>query len=137
MQAKSIITDGITYPRVVKTPSYMSVVMSSKNATVKFYMNKHKRKGKLYPIYARVIYCRKKVEFSMGILITPDEWNHDNGQLINKSKNMKAHAKMINTESEIFRILDDRNARGLPVSAKIIKQIMIGKMAMEDRKSVV
>lgn len=73
----------------------------------------------------------------MGILITPDEWNHDNGQLINKSKNMKAHAKMINTESEILRILEDRQTRGLPVSAKIIKKIMNGKMAVDSPEGAV
>ena len=137
MQVKAIITDGISYPRVVKTRSYMTVVMPNKNASVNFYMNKQKRKGKYYPIYARLIFNRLKVEFSMRILLTPDEWNHDKGQLINKNKNMKAHTKITNTESEIYKILEDRQTRGLPVSAKIIKQIMIGKMSVDSSEGAV
>lgn len=132
MRVRSIITDGISYPRVISTPSYMSVVLVKKNVSIRFYPNKKKRKGDACRLYCRIIYARLKAEFSLGVLITLDEWDDHNGQLINKNKNMEVHKLMINLESTVLQILDDRQARGLPVSASIIKKIVEGKMELDS-----
>lgn len=109
----------------------MSVILSNKIPSVKFYRNKEKSKGKFAPIYARVIFQSLKVEFAMGILLTQDEWDEKKGQLINIKKNKKAQKKMIEFQADIFRIVDDRNARGLPVDVTIIKKIKKGKMRLD------
>lgn len=132
MGVKSITTDGISYTRVVNSPSYMSVVFSKNRPSVKFYLNKYKKKCDAFPLYCRIIYAGLKVEFSMGVLITPDEWDNDKGQLKNKSKNMNVHKLMITLESTVLQILDHRQAMGLPVSAKIIKKIIEKDMALDS-----
>lgn len=137
MMRNQLKIEGITYPRVVTTPSYMSVVISKKTPSVKFYLNLNKQKKDAFRLYCRVIYARKKAEFSLGILITPDEWDYINGQLINKQKHMETHKIMINLESEIFRVLDDRLSKGLPVSAAIIKNIVEGKMSQDSKEGAI
>lgn len=128
---------GITYTKLVQSTSYMSIIVPKRNASVLFYPNLHKRKGNLCYLYARVIYMRKKVEFSLGILLSADEWDFKKQQLTNKNKNMNAHKVMIEFESEVLKILDDRVARGLPVSASIIKRIINGDMKHDSTEGAV
>lgn len=80
---------------------------------------------------------RKKFEHSLGLYMTPDEWDFITGQLKNKSKNMQIHKIMIEFESEVLRILDDRQSRGLPVSARIIKRIIDQEMAIDSSEGAV
>jgi integrase/recombinase XerD len=127
----------MSYSSVEQSTSYMTVVMNKRHASVSFYPNSHKRKGDLYYLYARVIYMRKKAEFSLAVLVTLDEWDFERHQLTNKNKNMNAHKVMIEFESEVLKILDDRIARGLPVSAKIIKRIIDGDMAHDSNEGAV
>jgi integrase/recombinase XerD len=127
----------MSYPKVVLSTSYMTVVQAKRHASVSFYPNTQKRKGDLYYLYARVIYMRKKVEFSLSVLLTFDEWDFKKNQLINKNKNMNAHKVMIEFESEVLKILDDRQARKLPVSARIIKRIIDGDMMHDSTEGAV
>ena len=115
----------------------MTIIIPKRQASVSFYPNQQKRKGELFYLYARIIYMRKKVEFSLGVLISLDEWDFQNSQLINKNKNMKTHKVMIEFESEVLRILDDRQARHLPVSAKIIKRIIDGDMKHDSTEGAI
>ncbi len=128
---------GMSYPKVVQSTSYMTIVMPKRHASVSFYPNLKKRKGELFYMYARIIYMRKKAEFSLGLLLSCDEWDFSKRQLINKNKNMNAHKVMIEFESEVLKILDDRIARKLPVSAKIIKRIIDGEMAHDSTEGAV
>lgn len=128
---------GVTYTKVVQSTSYMSIIVPKKHVSVLFYPNLYKRKGDLYCLYARVVYMRKKAEFALRIKLTLDEWNFSKKQLVNKNKNMDAHKVMIEFESEVLKILDDRIARGLPVSAKIIKRIIDGDMTHDSNEGAV
>ncbi len=134
---QTIITAGNTYPRIVSTPSYMSVIKSKKNATVRFYLNQNKRKGNAFRLYAIVIYDRLKFELSLGVLITPDEWDEIGGQLINKNKHIDTHIMMTNLISQIYQIVIHRQTKGLPVSAKIIKKIIKNQMDLDSQDGAV
>lgn len=137
MQVKSILTDGISYPRVVSTPCYMSVIKSKKNVSIRFYLNQNKRKGNAFRLYAIVIYDRLKFELSLGVLITPDEWDEIGGQLINKNKHIETDIKMTNLKSQIYQIVEHRQTKGLPVSARIIKKIIRNQMDLDSQDGAV
>ena len=128
---------GISYTKVKLSPTYMTIVQAKRQATVSFYLNIQKRKGELFYLYARIIYMRRKAEFSLGVLISLDEWDLGKGQLINKKKNMNTHKQMNKFESEIFAILEDRIARNLPVSTEIIKRIKNGDMALDSPEGAI
>ncbi len=128
---------GMSYPKVVQSTPYMTIVIPQRHASISFYPNIKKRKGELFYLFARIIYMRKKAEFSLSILISLDEWDFSKGQLINKNKNMNTHNVMIKFESEVLKILDDRIARKLPVSAKIIKRIIDGEMAHDSLEGAI
>ncbi len=127
----------MSYPSVVLSNSYMTVVMPKRYATVSFYPHLKKRKGRLHYLYARLIYMRKKAEFSLGVMLSLDEWDFNKGKLINKNKNMNVQKIMVVLESEVLKILEDRQLRGLPVSAKIIKRIVDGKMEHDSTEGAV
>lgn len=56
-------------------------------------------------------------------MVKKTEWDLINGQLKNKLKNHEAHKKLIKMESEILQIIEHREAKGLPITSKIIKKI--------------
>ncbi|MBK9411900.1 MAG: site-specific integrase [Bacteroidetes bacterium] len=86
-------------------------------------MDKFKEKNGQFPIVGRLIIERRKVELSTNIMVKKTEWDLINGQLKNKLKNHEAHKKLIKMESEILQIIEHREAKGLPITSKIIKKI--------------
>ncbi|MBL0138280.1 MAG: phage integrase SAM-like domain-containing protein [Bacteroidetes bacterium] len=83
---------------------------------------------KQYPIYCRLTIERKKSEFTTGIWIKNNDWDPINETFNNKSKNMQSYHQLIHFESELLKIIEHREAKGLPISSSIIKKIYQNKI---------
>lgn len=117
--------------KVTQTPSYMTVTYKKRKLTTFCYLKKTEFHKKELPLYLRIIYGSLKAELSMKVLLSPDEWNPDTNQLLNKKKHPEIYQQIINMESEAHKIKQHREQKRLPVNAKIIKQILTGKMNLD------
>ena len=114
---------GNSYISVETSTPYMVIVRKELRPTFRFILDKFKEKNGQFPIVGRLIIERRKVELSTNIMVKKTEWDLINGQLKNKLKNHEAHKKLIKMESEILQIIEHREAKGLPITSKIIKKI--------------
>lgn len=95
------------------------------NLSLKFYLyNAGSDKNALSPIYLRLIYSRNKAEIYTGFTCTSKNWNQSKEEAKNDSTINHALADLKNKCYAIFTELKRNN---LPISAKIIKNLITGK----------
>lgn len=104
-------------------PHLIQIQMSS-SFSIKFYLNKGKKKGEQLKIYGRLIIERKKSEFATNYYIEETKWDKAKGRA---KRNQVINDELSEIEAKLNRIrrklLDD----GKPVSAKNIIEILKGK----------
>lgn len=99
------------------------------NISLKFYLYKAESGSKTpLPIYLRLIFSRNKAEIYTGFKCTSKEWD--------AAKQMTKNQATINRElaslkNQVYDIFTDLKKNNLPVSAKIIKNIITGKEKAE------
>lgn len=97
--------------------------MASK-VSIRAYLNLTKAKGKLIPIYLRIIYNRQKAEYSTGLLTPVKEWD-DSIQRTKKNTNHNGTINdLINKIYDAIKILSKENK---PINVKLLKDIIKNK----------
>lgn len=117
--------------KVTQTPSFMTVTYKKRKLTTRCFLKKTEYHQKELPLYMRIIYGSLKAEISMKVLLSPDEWDSDTNELKHKKKHPEIYQQQITMESDLIRIMRHRELKGLPISAKIMKQILLGKMSVD------
>jgi site-specific recombinase XerD len=92
----------------------------------------YKEKDGKNPIYIRLIVNRKKVEFTTGVWVFPQQWDDEKQTIIDKKRDKDQHRRIIELESQINQIINHRLAKGLEVSAEIVKGIIRNKITLDS-----
>jgi len=89
--------------------------------STKVYLRANKVKGKLLPIYIRIIYKRQKAEISTGLRIPEKEWDDS----IQRAKNNAAYNTTINNLlNGVYSAINFLSKEKRPINAKILKDII-------------
>lgn len=94
--------------------------MSTKNCTIKFYLQNPSKKNPLAaPIYCRITYDRKKSELFTGERIDPSKWLDEAGM---PKKDRRLEEYLINIKSRLLQRKRELEYSKRPVSAKALKE---------------
>ncbi len=99
------------------------------NISLKFYLYKAESGSKTpLPIYLRLIFSRNKAEIYTGFSCTSKEW--DTAKQMTKNQ-ATINRELASLKNQVYDIFTDLKRNNLPVSAKIIKNIITGKEKAE------
>ena len=90
--------------------------------TTRFFAPQQKQRGSKLPIYLRITIDRKKVEMHTGYWIEESEWDEEKS----KSKDNFINSKLAEIEGKLLRIVDQYEQKSLPLSAKLLKNLLNG-----------
>jgi integrase/recombinase XerD len=91
--------------------------------SIKFYLNKDKGKGDLYPVYCRIIINLTKAEICTEFKLMVTQWSEAKQEAIN---NDIINASIHSLKSELYGIKRDLEKTDQPISASVIKKIYSG-----------
>lgn len=99
------------------------------NLSTKFYLYKDdKSKSASYPIYLRLIYSRNKAEIYTGYSYTPKEWDERKQMTKNQTS---INRELVSLKNQAYDTFAELKRNNLPISAKIIKNLLTGKAKAE------
>jgi integrase/recombinase XerD len=99
------------------------------NISLKFYLYKAESGSKTpLPIYLRLIFSRNKAEIYTGFSCTSKEWDTDKQITKNQAT---INRELASLKNQVYDIFTDLKRNNLPVSAKIVKNIITGKEKAE------
>lgn len=97
--------------------------------TVKILLRKYgKEELDSYPIYARVIYNRKKIELSLKMKASPNEWDFENDRYLpTKNYNVHCNQKIGEFILAVDSTYDELKKGSIKPTLKMVKEILSGK----------
>ncbi|MBM3456774.1 MAG: site-specific integrase, partial [Bacteroidetes bacterium] len=99
------------------------------NLSTKYYLYiDDKSNNASYPIYLRLIYSRNKAEIYTGYSCNPKEW--DQRQQMTK-KQTSINRELVSLKNQAYDTFSELKRNNLPISAKIIKNLLTGKAKAE------
>lgn len=75
--------------------------MGNESFSIKFYLNKAKKKGNQFKIYSRITVNRKKAEFATPFAVEEQLWDADSGRI---KRDNSTNDELVDIENSISRI---------------------------------
>ena len=110
-----------------------------KRPTVKIFLHHYGKKDlESYPVYARVLYKRKKLELSLRMKANPSEWDFDNNLFIpNKQYNIHCNQKIGEFNLAINTAFDDLKRGSVQPTLKMIREVITGAKVKSNEMSFI
>ncbi|MCB0410604.1 MAG: site-specific integrase, partial [Flavobacteriales bacterium] len=108
-----------------------------KRPTVKIYLHQYgKKELKTYSVYARVLYKRKKLEFSLRMKVAPCDWDFDNNLFIpNRQYNIHCNQRIGEFRLAVDNAFDELKRGSVQPTLRMIREVITGKSVKSNEMS--